>query len=145
MSNEQLKAIKPTGKHNKITRGDILAALGKIDSPYGTAVKYNTDPLGPSGRRKSEGPRPASEGQKPAPPPEKPLDGPALRRLIVAGLGKAAAPRPAAAPDAGSLKPTDAEYDDIFGDYFPSAPKPTTPPPAAAESQPKQDELAGLF
>lgn len=144
MSNEQLKAIKPTGKHNKITRGDILAALGKIKSPYGSAEKYNTDPMGPSGRRKSEGPRPPSDGKKPA-APEKPLDGPSLRRLIVAGLGKAATPRPAAASNPGPLTATDAEYEDIFNDYFPSAPKPAAPPPSAAETQPKQDELAGLY
>lgn len=145
MTSEQLKAIKPTGKHGKITRGDVLAALGKIKSPYGTAEKYHTDPIGASGRRKSEGPRPPSDGQKPAAAPEPPLDGPSLRRLIAAGLSKAAAPRPPVFSNPGPLTTTDAEYDDIFSDYLPSASKPSVPPPSANDPQPKQDELAGLY
>lgn len=37
-----------------LTKGDVLKAMGKIKSAYGSAEKMYTDPLGPSGKRASE-------------------------------------------------------------------------------------------
>jgi len=37
-----------------LTKGDVLAAMGKIQNAYGSAEKLNTDLMGPSGKRMSE-------------------------------------------------------------------------------------------
>jgi hypothetical protein len=37
-----------------LTKGDVLKAMGKIKSAYGSAEKMYNDPLGPSGKRASE-------------------------------------------------------------------------------------------
>ena len=61
-----------------ITKGDVLAYLGKASGPLGTfksALEKDEE------KAKQE-----RSGVKAAPPPPPPLDGPALRRLIVSNL-----------------------------------------------------------
>lgn len=150
LTSEQVAQIKPSGRHGMLTKGDVLAAMGKISNPYGSAEKMIKDPMGASGKRASE-PKTAAAGAgaaAAAPKPEPPLDGPALRRLIAAGLAKAAAPKPApkAAEATASARTTDAEFDDLLADYFPARPAPAAAPVAdgAAAPAPK-DEFAGLY
>jgi len=54
LTSEQIKKLKGTGKNGMLTKGDVLKAMGKIKSAYGSAEKMYTDPLGPSGKRASE-------------------------------------------------------------------------------------------
>lgn len=54
LSQDAISKIKPTGRNGMITQGDVLAAMGKIKSPYGTAEKLFTDPMLPGGRHASE-------------------------------------------------------------------------------------------
>lgn len=54
MSNEQISKIKGTGRHGMLTRGDVLAALGKISSPYGSAAGVVDNPMGASGKRAND-------------------------------------------------------------------------------------------
>jgi hypothetical protein len=54
LTSEQISKLKGTGKNGMLTKGDVLVALGKIKSVWGSAEKLNTDPLGASGRRASE-------------------------------------------------------------------------------------------
>ncbi|KAL1405824.1 pyridoxine biosynthesis protein [Vanrija albida] len=131
---EQISKIKGTGLHGRITKGDVLAAEGKVKNPFGSAEKLVTDPIGPSGLRASEPKRTAGAGAAAAPAKaEPPLDGPALRRLIVQGLNKATAPvAPVAAPT--SAKVTDADFDDVLADYGSLVPRPAAPAPAAADA-----------
>lgn len=37
-----------------LTKGDVLVAMGRIKSVYGSAEKLNLDVMGASGHRKSE-------------------------------------------------------------------------------------------
>lgn len=132
VSPDKVSKMKGTGKHGILTRGDVLAALGKIPNPWGSAEKMMTDPVGPNGKRASE----KGETSKSAPAKaEPPLDGPAIRRLIAQGLTKASAPMPPA-PVASSVDP----FDDLLADYAPLV----APKPAPAPAQPK-DDLSGLF
>jgi hypothetical protein len=54
LSDEQVSKIKGTGRHGILTKGDILAAEGKIKSPYGSAASILEHPMGPSGKRANE-------------------------------------------------------------------------------------------
>ena len=54
LTSDQIKKLKGTGKNGMLTKGDVLKAMGKIKSAYGSAEKMYTDPLGPSGKRASE-------------------------------------------------------------------------------------------
>ncbi|KAJ7778605.1 single hybrid motif-containing protein [Mycena maculata] len=110
--------IKGTGVRGMLTKGDVLAFLGKASGPLGT-YKESPPPM-------------AQAPQKPAEP--KPLDGPALRQLIVSTMlqNSVKARNPAAA------SPAPVDFDSILADYFPQAaatPKPKSspvPPPPKA-------------
>ena len=141
-SQAQIDKIKPTGRHGMLTKGDVLAAMGKVSNPYGSAEKLLTDPMGPSGKRKSE---PKGASAAPAAKPEPPLDGPALRRLIVQGLTKAAAPVVSKEPTTASAQITDAEFDDLLADYSPLVPAPAPAAAPAAPAAAPKDELEGLI
>lgn len=54
MTPEQIDAIKGSGLHGRITKGDVLAAEGVVKSPFGSAQKLLTDTVGPSGLKASE-------------------------------------------------------------------------------------------
>ena len=146
--------IKGTGIRGMITKGDVLTFLGKASGPLGTwkaALEQEEAKL------KSE-----KSGVKKAEVPAPPLDGPGLRRLIVSNMLEASqkAYKPGAC---GSLPfvhnltsffPRSApgpvpDFDDIIADYFPPAPKVSTPPapaiPPKNESKKNADFLDGLF
>ncbi|KAJ7771577.1 single hybrid motif-containing protein [Mycena metata] len=105
--------IKGTGVRGMLTKGDVLAFLGKASSPMGTF---------------KETPSPAAQAQ-PKKEEYKPLDGPALRRVIVSTMLQ------------NSLKarnPSPTDFDSVLADYLPSTsatPKPKSspvPPPPKA-------------
>ncbi|PBK87427.1 single hybrid motif-containing protein [Armillaria gallica] len=108
--------IKGTGVRGMLTKGDVLAFLGKASGPLGTYKE----------------PAPA---QPTAPIPKKdepkPIDAAALRQLIVSTMLRNSV-KPAAAPG----PPPD--FDSIIADYLPStpaAPKPEAKlPPASPKS-----------
>ncbi|KAJ7273014.1 pyruvate dehydrogenase X component [Mycena rebaudengoi] len=95
--------IKGTGVRGMLTKGDVLAFLGKASGPTGTYKE-------------------AAPAAAPAPKKEeyKPLDGPALRRLIVSTMlqNSVKARNP---PPTYSL--AHADFDAVIADYLP----PTSP------------------
>ncbi|TFK46407.1 single hybrid motif-containing protein [Heliocybe sulcata] len=104
--------IKGTGIRGMLTKGDVLAFLGKASSPTGTfkEPEKKPDPLAKKPQVKIE-----------------PLDGPALRRLIVSNMLQASVK---ARIPAGSTTPYD--FDSVISDYLPatsSAVKIPIPPP----------------
>ncbi|SPO49368.1 related to pyruvate dehydrogenase complex protein X precursor, dihydrolipoamide acetyltransferase component [Moesziomyces antarcticus] len=94
--------IKGTGVRGMITKGDVLAFLGKAKTPTGSfkEPKGGIAVLGPSQSAAKTGP---ASGTAPKAPLE-PLTGDALRSLIIGGLASSsrsarqAAPTPAPAP-----------------------------------------------
>lgn len=50
LTEEEISKIKGTGLHGMLTKGDVLAALGKISSPYGSAASILENPVGASGK-----------------------------------------------------------------------------------------------
>ncbi|KAI0320313.1 single hybrid motif-containing protein [Amylostereum chailletii] len=120
-----LNKIKGTGVRGMLTKGDVLAYLGKASSPTGTFKE----------EKKADSP-----AKKPAPAAQ-PLDGAAIRRLIVGSMYQASVKARNA-----SIPKTTADFDSIIGDYLPSSPvsapaKPSIPPPA---KRPTGDFLDGL-
>ncbi|KDQ12298.1 hypothetical protein BOTBODRAFT_34584 [Botryobasidium botryosum FD-172 SS1] len=93
--------LKGTGRRGMLTKGDVLAHLGKASSPTGTYKES------------------AKESHTPVPPKEeKVLDANAVRKLILAGLVKSTAPR--------VPKPAeDLSFASIIADYV--QPKPSRP------------------
>ncbi|KAH7927050.1 single hybrid motif-containing protein [Leucogyrophana mollusca] len=103
--------IKGTGVRGMLTKGDVLAYLGKASSPTGTFKES----------------KPETQA---APKPEapKPLDGAAIRQLIVSGLYAKSRPAP-------FVSKAPATFDSIIADYLPPSPsssitasKPPAPP-----------------
>lgn len=95
--------IKGTGVRGMITKGDVLAFLGKAKTPTGSfkEPKGGIAVLGPS----QAAPKGGAAGSAPAKSaPTEPLSGDALRSLIIGGLASSsrsarqAAPKPAPAP-----------------------------------------------
>ncbi|WFD33233.1 dihydrolipoyllysine-residue acetyltransferase [Malassezia cuniculi] len=76
--------IKPTGPHGMITKGDVLAYLGKARTPFGTSSPERTTVTqlggGGAGGKKTD--------SKPAPKAQKPLTGDQIRSQIMSGLGR---------------------------------------------------------
>jgi len=108
--------INGTGVRGMLTKGDVLAYLGKASNPLGTYKPPKKETAAPA-KAKAES--------------AKPLDGAAIRHLIVSGLAAKMKP----APHAPS---TPASFDSIVADYLPPAPKApalSTPiPPATSKS-----------
>ncbi|KZV70749.1 single hybrid motif-containing protein [Peniophora sp. CONT] len=103
-----LEKVKGTGLRGMITKGDVLAYLGKASSPTGTFKQEKSALPEPNVPKKKD--------QEVV----KPLDGPALRRAIMQGMyQKSVKARNAAAP------PLAADFDSIIADYLP--PKPSLP------------------
>ncbi|KAF7353708.1 Pyruvate dehydrogenase complex protein X component, mitochondrial [Mycena venus] len=104
-------AIKGTGVRGMLTKGDVLAFLGKASGPMGTY---------------KETPPPTAQAQ-PKKEEYKPLDGPALRRLIVSTMLQNSVKARNLSP--GSL--AQADFDSVLADYLPSTstvPRPTSSP-----------------
>ncbi|KAG7453024.1 single hybrid motif-containing protein [Guyanagaster necrorhizus] len=105
--------IKGTGVRGMLTKGDVLAFLGKASGPLGT-YKESTP---------TQSPMPIPKKDEP-----KPIDAAALRQLIVSTMLRNSV-NPFTAPG----PPPD--FDSVIGDYLsspPAAPKPETKSPAAS-------------
>ncbi|KAI0029332.1 single hybrid motif-containing protein, partial [Vararia minispora EC-137] len=99
-----LDKVKGTGLRGMITKGDVLAFLGKASSPTGTFKE--TRPID------APAPKAVSIAK-----PEKPFDGAAVRRLIVEGMqARSLKARNTAAPQLAS------DFDSIIADYLPPPP-----------------------
>ncbi|EKM55977.1 uncharacterized protein PHACADRAFT_256973, partial [Phanerochaete carnosa HHB-10118-sp] len=126
--------VKGTGVRGMITKGDVLAYLGKASGPLGTwkaALEKEEEKLHAERRGGSAG----EKKEAPAPP----LDGPALKRLIVTNMLEASqkAYKPAPAP-----VPT---FDDIIADYYPPAPKVSSAPAPAVPPKNEMKKSVDLF
>ncbi|GAA5889792.1 hypothetical protein JCM6882_004325 [Rhodosporidiobolus microsporus] len=135
--------IKGTGHHGILTKGDVLAFLGKISNPRGSLPADK-----PHGNHPANEFTKSASGYGEAPKKSAPavqLDGPQIRQLIAAGLGVAAAPKPAAA----GPKPT-YSFDSILDDYLPPAKRSSSSPSAASSIPPPAarknsfDDILGL-
>ncbi|KAI0303499.1 single hybrid motif-containing protein [Multifurca ochricompacta] len=117
--------IKGTGIRGMLTKGDVLAFLGKASSPTGTFKPTQLH----QGEEKVE--------SKPID-----LDGFVIRQLIVQSMYQTAAKaRAAAAP------PISAEFESIIADYLPSPPSPpaSTIPPVLPSKPTSDGFLDGLI
>ncbi|KAI3607823.1 pyruvate dehydrogenase x component [Moniliophthora roreri] len=94
--------IKGTGIRGMLTKGDVLAFLGKASNPLGT-YKVPPSPI-----------QQAAQSAAPKKVEPKPLDGPAIRQLIVSTMLNNSI-------KARSLPPstTSADFDSIIADYLP--------------------------
>lgn len=131
--------IKGTGVRGMITKGDVLAFLGKAKTPTGSfkEPKGGIAVLGPSQSAPKTGP---ASGTAPKAPLE-PLTGDALRSLIIGGLASssrsarqaASAPAPAPAP----VQPFSQQAVDsaLEGYTFSAASTPAPVPTRAARKQ----------
>ncbi|THV07994.1 single hybrid motif-containing protein [Dendrothele bispora CBS 962.96] len=124
--------IKGTGVRGMLTKGDILAFLGRASGPLGT-FKPSPSPI-----------EVANKASKPAEKrtEAKSLDGPALRQLIVSAMLQ------------DSIKarsvpaPATIDFDSVIADYLPSkpsAPSQKAPVPLPAPSKASSDFLDGLI
>ncbi|BGP58629.1 pyridoxine biosynthesis protein [Rhodotorula sphaerocarpa] len=138
---EDASNIKGTGHHGVLTKGDVLAFLGKISNPRGSLPEDK-----PHGNHPANYYSPTPKDVKE--PVQIAVDGPTLRRMIASGLGSSAAPKPASpiAP------PPTFSFDSILDDYLPptqrssAAPSSTSavPPPTSARSNNAFDSLLEL-
>lgn len=164
MSADKIAAIKGTGRNGMLTKGDVLAALGKIKDHRGSmkgvektsyAIKSSAG-YGDNGTSSEAG-----QGKKADAAPSKPLTGIELRQAILAGLEKASAPvRPitSATSSLTASSTFEHEFESLFASY-PSLlavdrqPKGVTVPDLgllASEMnervpETKKDEWEGLF
>ncbi|KAK7449810.1 pyridoxine biosynthesis protein [Stygiomarasmius scandens] len=126
--------IAGTGVRGMLTKGDVLAFLGKASGPLGT-FKPSPSPIELANKDSA---KPAEKKAE-----AKPLDGPALRQLIVSTmLQKSIKARSAPAP-------APADFDSIIADYLPSKPSATSSlqkaPIPPAPSKASSDFLDGLI
>ncbi|CAD6568421.1 MAG: hypothetical protein TREMPRED_004535 [Tremellales sp. Tagirdzhanova-0007] len=173
LSTEEISKLKGTGKNGMLTKGDVLLALGRIKSAFGSAENMTLDIMGPSGRRASESAKSAASEERKPVKTEIPLDGPGLRRLILEGMSRATEPPKPIVQQRGSFRTgglnqsqgssvpsplprsSDTEFDALLAPYASllPAPKPDVTIPSAemlAEmegrgSRGNRDEWAGLF
>ncbi|THH32567.1 hypothetical protein EUX98_g1648 [Antrodiella citrinella] len=132
-------SIKGTGVRGMITKGDVLAHLGKASGPLGTYKAF----LDKEAKEKAESQK--SGGAKPVEKKPEPLDGLSLRQTIVASMLNVSVK--ARNPPATSL-----DFDSIISDYLPkskstqplSSPAPVSSVPPKTRSGPS-NYLDGLF
>jgi len=109
------EVIKGTGVRGMLTKGDVLAYLGRASNPLGTYKPPQKETAAPAKTQ----------------PPAKPLDGDAIRQLIVLGFAAKSKPAPLAPS-------TPASFDSIIADYLPPAhelrPSTATVPPKTKDS-----------
>lgn len=113
------EAIPGTGVRGMLTKGDVLAYLGRASSPMGTFKEAKKEVSGPERVE------------------VKPLDGAAIRQLILSGL--AAKMKPAPTPT------TPATFDAIIADYLPPSPSSSKTAPIPIPSTKVQDSSAKYF
>jgi pyruvate/2-oxoglutarate dehydrogenase complex dihydrolipoamide acyltransferase (E2) component len=114
------EVIKGTGVRGMLTKGDVLAYLGRASNPLGT---YKPPQVETTASAKTEA-------------PAKPLDGDAIRQLIVSGLATKLKPPPHA-PSAPI------SFDSIIADYLPPARQ--VPPSTASVPPTPKDSTAAYF
>ncbi|GAA5940932.1 hypothetical protein JCM1841_005174 [Sporobolomyces salmonicolor] len=130
--------IKGTGFKGMLTKGDVLAFLGKIKSPYGSIKPESAHGHGHPALEQAASPKDTKKQV------EVLLDGPAIRQLIATGLGSAAAPK--ATPAAKSS----ISFDSILDDYLPAARRSTPASPSSSPIPPPRasknafDDILGL-
>ncbi|GAA5935585.1 Pdx1p [Sporobolomyces koalae] len=117
------KEIKATGYKGMLTKGDVLAFLGKIGNPHGSIKKENLHQKHPALEY-------AASPKDTKPQVQIQLDGPTIRRLIATGLGLPAIS--AAAPAVSTQVPA-ISFDSILDDYLPAPLKTSS---AAAQEVP---------
>ncbi|PVG02826.1 hypothetical protein CPB86DRAFT_547740 [Serendipita vermifera] len=145
---EDYKKIKGTGVRGMLTKGDVLAFLGKASSPTGT-YKIPPTTIG--------APAPAAA----APPAKKeikasfriqgfvksglnqfqPVDALTLRQMIASGLSELSSTK-------ATPKKSTPTFDDVVEDYLPKVPSSLslpTLPPATTPPPPKSSWLDGLI
>ncbi|KAF8415899.1 single hybrid motif-containing protein [Boletus edulis BED1] len=108
------EVIKGTGVRGMLTKGDVLAHLGRASNPFGTYKPLQKE-TGKAAPAKPEA-------------PIKPLDGDAVRQLIVSGLAARFKPAP--------LPTTSYSFDSVIADYLPPA-RETSPSTAPVPSTTK--------
>ncbi|KAJ2930069.1 hypothetical protein H1R20_g7003, partial [Candolleomyces eurysporus] len=131
---QNIDQIKGTGVRGMLTKGDILAFLGKASGPNGT-FKPLPSPIEEA--RKNLAPKKQETKQA------QPLDGAALRRLIVTSMLESSVKARSPAPNY-----KDADFDSVLEDYIPASKKSASPaglttPPAPKPA--KKDFLDGLY
>ncbi|GJE87910.1 pyruvate dehydrogenase X component [Phanerochaete sordida] len=130
--------IKGSGVRGMVTKGDVLAYLGKASGPLGT-YKAALDKENAKLAEERQFGKSAAKKDAPAPP----LDGPALKRLIVASMVEASQKAYKSAP---APVPT---FDELIADYFPPAPKVSAAPapavPPKNETKKSANPFEGLF
>lgn len=114
------EAIPGTGVRGMLTKGDVLAYLGRASSPMGTFKEAKKEVSRP--KRVEE---------------VKPLDGAAIRQLIVSGLAGKTKPAPALT--------TPATFDTIIADYLPPSPSSPKAAPIPISSTKVQDSSDKYF
>jgi len=118
--------IRGTGVRGMLTKGDVLAFLGKASGPMGT-YKESPPPMAQTQLKKEE---------------YKPLDGQALRRLIVSTMLQNSLK--ARNPASDSL--AQADFDSVLADYLPGAPAAPKPKSSPLPPPPKPSNwLNGLI
>ncbi|KAF7978703.1 hypothetical protein HWV62_44973 [Athelia sp. TMB] len=113
-----------------LTKGDVLAFLGKASGPLGT-YKGKELVSEVEAYNKTKGGKSATKDA-----PAKALDGDALRRLIVSNMLQASVK----ARTASAMPPPTATFESIIADYLPSAPQPA---PSATSAVPLKGKSAG--
>lgn len=116
LSTDDLKKISGTGVRGMLTKGDILAHIGRASSPWGTSK---------SSKGEQE---PQASVSKPA--PEKVFDAETVRHIIVAGLRKAGSSSSTSKP----IPPV--TFSDIIDDYLPQSKPAMTSSPNPVPSKP---------
>ncbi|GAA5825537.1 hypothetical protein JCM5353_002331 [Sporobolomyces roseus] len=127
------KDIKATGHKGMLTKGDVLAYLGKIGNPHGSIKKDNLHQKHPALEY-------AASPKDTKPQVTIQLDGPTIRRMIATGLS---IPSVSSLPKTVSTTPAPISFDSILEDYLPASqsasntPSPassTIPPPPASKN-----------
>lgn len=134
---EKADGIKGTGIRGMLTKGDVLAHLGKASGPLGTYKSFLE-------KEEQKTDKVEKKEEEPAP-----LDGLSIRRLIASNMVQAAIKK--RSPPGIFLYPAVircpithmfitaptkvVDFDDIIADYLPSSPKPKSAPATPAKPQ----------
>lgn len=114
LSVEKISEMKGSGPGGRLTKGDVLKAMGKIETVWGSkeAEKMNKD--GKLGASQFKLP-PSDSKPTPASKPAPPQDPASLRRAVLSGLISAASPKPLPIT---AFSPT---FESILSDYLPES------------------------
>ncbi|UZJ55039.1 hypothetical protein CBS101457_004359 [Exobasidium rhododendri] len=139
VSAKDAESIKGTGIRGMLTKGDVLAHLGKAQSPTGT---YKEDTRGVSAQ--GGPPAPTGSGGKKESPKSEPLTASSVRSMILSGLASSShasrSKQMAAAPPSHLLHTKKSAFDELLDDYeFKTA----SPRSLAAKSS--KDPFKGLL